>query len=37
MKAATAESNRPGAWGPRHAEVAETESGVLYVQSPRRY
>jgi GATA-binding protein len=28
MKAATAESNRSGAWGPRQAEVAETESGV---------
>lgn len=28
MKATTAENNRPGAWGPRQAEVAETESGV---------
>ena len=33
MKAATAESSRPGAWGPRHAEVAETESGVSHTKN----
>lgn len=28
MKASVAETNRPGAWGPRQPEVLETESGA---------